>query len=583
MKRLLTALTVALALMLALGAASAAPVLTDGNTMAWIGENSYLYLKTESGAIRRLSMTVRDLLSFSDTDLYCLMDGGAIYAIRKDGSGSSMAARNATTEQIDQLRDQRITLQEGDLKSGEMLLSNIALNAVTDGGYVYYVAKIWNGYRLMQTPLPSGLDRLSTMQTANLNGISVIEPANMTVSQEAVVITAPDGTIMTVSLETGKTTRIEAGRDLTSAAGWVDGKLYRYQAEIGDVWALEGVEAMADIGQSNEIGQNTGYTRTATATPAPRTTPRTTATPRPTATPMVTAAAKTNSLEEDGTLRRGEYGSEVRQAQRRLYNLGYPVGKIDGIYGADTQNAVNLFYDALGEKELDYMSEKMLTKLYSSRAPEYDEYMPLVKGDSGTMVRRMQQQLSNLGYSTVKLDGIYGKLTVEAVDLYQIANGIDPDPAANPGERASREMLQSLYSTGAITYADWQAQGSPIKPSTRRGWQKCGTSWLYYDGNGVRVTGWSEIEGKWFYFNNRGVMMTKWQAINGNWYYLDETQGMIKGWFEDKEAEKKNRNKGEIWFWLDENGVMATDWVEIDGTWYYFNQSGIWQPEGDGT
>ena len=55
---------------------------------------------------------------------------------------------------------------------------------------------------------------------------------------------------------------------------------------------------------------------------------------------------------------------------------------------------------------------------------------------------------------------------------------------------------------------------------------------------------------------------------------------MLKGWFEDKEAEKKNG--GEIWYWLDENGVMATDWVQIDGTWYYFNQSGIWQPGGDG-
>lgn len=574
MKRWLVAIGMA-AMLLAFGAAAADPMLTDGKTQAWIGENSYLYLTTESGATRRLSVPVRDLLGMSETELYCLMDGNSVYAIKRDGSGSSLLYRSATAEQINALKDARITLQEGDLKAGESLLSSIALDAVTDGGYVYYIVRSGSGYRLMQSPLPTGMEQIAEMKTANLNGIRVIEPGCMTVGRDAIVITAPDHSVMTVSLETGETRQLQAGTYQSVSAAWTDGKLYRYLSADDETWSLEAVETMTDIGQNNEISPLQPVS-TATATPTPKPTAAV-----PTATPAASGSTSRDSSEtDDGELHRGDRGTEVRRAQRRLYNLGYPVGNVDGAYGEDTQYAVHLFYAALGEKELDYMSEKMLEKLYSSRAPEYDPYMPLRKGNSGTMVRRMQQRLTDLGYSTTKLDGIYGKLTAEAVAWYQMANGIEPDTAANPGERASRDMLISLYGGDALRFADWQAQGKPIPPAKHRGWLQCGSTWLYYDGNGVRTTGWSQIGGKWFYFNELGFMLTKWQAVNGNWYYLDEKEGMLKGWFEDKEAEKKNG--GEIWYWLDENGVMATDWVQIDGTWYYFNQSGIWQPGGDG-
>ena len=575
MKRWLMAAVLGIAL-LVFGVAAASPMLTDGKTMAWIGENNYLYLKTESGATRRLSVPVRDLLSMSETDLYCLMDGYSVYAIKRDGSGSSMLYRSATAEQIAALRDRRITIQEGDLKAGDILLSNIALDAVTDGGYVYYIVRSGGGYRLMQSPLPTGMDRIAEMKTANLNGIRVIEPGYMTVSRDAIVITAPDHSVMTISLQTGETRQVQAGLRQTVIAGWTDGKLYRYLSAGDEQWSLESAEAMEDIGQDSEISPLLPVN---TATPTPR--PTAVPTAVPTAIPGSSGSGSTSrdSYETEGELHWGDRGDEVRRAQRRLYNLGYPVGRVDGSYGEDTQYAVNLFYDALGEKEQDYMSEQMLEKLYSARAPEYDPYMPLRKGSSGTMVRRMQQRLTELGYSTTKLDGIYGKLTIEAVAWYQLVNGIEPDTAANPGERASRDLLISLYGDSAIRYSDWNAQGRPIPPASHRGWLKCGSTWLYYDGNGIRTTGWSQITGKWFYFNDLGYMMTKWQAINGNWYYLDEQNGMVKGWFEDKEAEKKKG--GEIWYWLDENGVMATDWVQIDGVWYYFNKSGVWQPGGE--
>ena len=60
----------------------------------------------------------------------------------------------------------------------------------------------------------------------------------------------------------------------------------------------------------------------------------------------------------------------------------------------------------------------------------------------------MQAQLKALGYDPGKLDGVYGKNTVAAVALFQMDNGMSPGPGDKvlPGEEASRELLEILYS-----------------------------------------------------------------------------------------------------------------------------------------
>jgi len=46
------------------------------------------------------------------------------------------------------------------------------------------------------------------------------------------------------------------------------------------------------------------------------------------------------------TLKPGDKGAQVRALQRALAHLGYPVGKVDGIYGAATKSAVARFQSA---------------------------------------------------------------------------------------------------------------------------------------------------------------------------------------------------------------------------------------------
>lgn len=50
----------------------------------------------------------------------------------------------------------------------------------------------------------------------------------------------------------------------------------------------------------------------------------------------------------DRTLAKGAKGSEVKELQKRLTQIGYQVGKVDGVYGANTEAAVKRFQKARG-------------------------------------------------------------------------------------------------------------------------------------------------------------------------------------------------------------------------------------------
>lgn len=63
-------------------------------------------------------------------------------------------------------------------------------------------------------------------------------------------------------------------------------------------------------------------------------------------------------------------------------------------------------------------------------------------GSRGSEVKQIQQKLTNLGYSTGGVDGVYGKQTERAVIAYQKANGLTVDGIAGP------QTLKSLGVTG---------------------------------------------------------------------------------------------------------------------------------------
>jgi len=98
-------------------------------------------------------------------------------------------------------------------------------------------------------------------------------------------------------------------------------------------------------------------------------------------------------------------------------------------------------------------------------------------------------------------------------------------------------------------------------------WQKLGSSWYYYDEDGIRSVGKKNINGTTYYFNQNGIMQTGWSLIEGHWNYFASSGAMKTGWVKDKDT----------WYYLDKEGVMLTGLQEINGSRYYLNASGAMQ------
>lgn len=133
------------------------------------------------------------------------------------------------------------------------------------------------------------------------------------------------------------------------------------------------------------------------------------------------------------TLARGDQGDVVLAAQQRMSVLGFLSGEADGIFGAQTEQAVRAFQSYLlalqaeGLYQPDPVSiDGQLTeaqRCYLSDPLLPLEYASFVHGDRGDGVLRLQIRLSTLGYLDEE-DGIYGDNTREALRYFQKTCGL---------------------------------------------------------------------------------------------------------------------------------------------------------------
>ena len=178
------------------------------------------------------------------------------------------------------------------------------------------------------------------------------------------------------------------------------------------------------------------------ATPTPTKKPA--ATPTPTPKPTNDYAIPTRSL------RKGATGDDVKSVQKRLKELGYYTGAVDGNYGTGSVNAVKAFQKNNGLTADGIAGNATYKKLYSDKAvaagsaatptptpkptatptpkPTYDVPTgPLRSGDEGEDVKTVQKRLKELKYYAKSIDGKYGSGTVNAVKAFQTRAGLTAD------------------------------------------------------------------------------------------------------------------------------------------------------------
>ncbi len=195
---------------------------------------------------------------------------------------------------------------------------------------------------------------------------------------------------------------------------------------------VAGAETQSAIFAAGAIGANATPTPTPTATPTPE--------------PVWVLPAT--------TVKNGSEGADAKNVQKRLKELGYYRGTVDGLFGRASVNALKNFQerngleaDGIGGMDtykvlfsslaIAYNQEPTATPEPAATATPTPEPIPTVnvwntmrENDTGTEVRQLQEALIQLGYLDGKPDGTYGPKTVAAVKAFQKANGLKADGVA---------------------------------------------------------------------------------------------------------------------------------------------------------
>ena len=152
----------------------------------------------------------------------------------------------------------------------------------------------------------------------------------------------------------------------------------------------------------------------------------------------------------------GYKGYLVKLAQQRLVDLGYKVGKVDGVFGWTTYQATRAFQAKNNLKVDGIIGPLTWKKLFAATAvPAVSPSKPAAPGKtvlrirmgaSGAKVTQLQQRLIELGYLGIHQDdGIFGWRTYTAVRSFQSVNKLKVDGVVGQKTWDAVMSLKAIY------------------------------------------------------------------------------------------------------------------------------------------
>ncbi len=133
-------------------------------------------------------------------------------------------------------------------------------------------------------------------------------------------------------------------------------------------------------------------------------------------------------------LQYGDHGDDVLALQTRLKDLQYYSGNLSGRYREGTRKAVETFQADFGLDQTGVADLRTLSILFSMT------HRPLRFGSTGTDVKQLQTQLTELGYYKGKISGNFLESTQKAVEQLQKKNGLEVTGVADAD---LQEMMQA--------------------------------------------------------------------------------------------------------------------------------------------
>ena len=146
-------------------------------------------------------------------------------------------------------------------------------------------------------------------------------------------------------------------------------------------------------------------------------------------------ASPVSTVVNGSILKKGSRGPAVKEIQQKLTSLGFSTKGIDGVFGSNTDNAVRQFQKSRGLKVDGIVSAE--TKNALGKRQQLSQHLllhqhlnksgTLKKGSKGAAVTELQRLLTEKGYNTKGVDGVFGSNTDQAVRQFQKARGLAVD------------------------------------------------------------------------------------------------------------------------------------------------------------
>jgi peptidoglycan hydrolase-like protein with peptidoglycan-binding domain len=141
------------------------------------------------------------------------------------------------------------------------------------------------------------------------------------------------------------------------------------------------------------------------------------------------------------TLQLGSMGAAVVELQKKLADVGFDPGPIDGIFGECTEAAVLSFQYSEDLLTDGIVGPRTLAALKIATEEETPEELPLLQvGSTGPMVEDLQEKLAALGFDPGPIDGIFGEGTENAVMDFQDNQNLIADGIVGPNTRAALKL-----------------------------------------------------------------------------------------------------------------------------------------------
>ena len=156
-------------------------------------------------------------------------------------------------------------------------------------------------------------------------------------------------------------------------------------------------------------------------------------------------------------------GTDIKALQTRLLDLGYEIGKADGVFGKKTSAAIALAQTLLAEQGFEVQSTgtpDVKTVELIMKEENSGLLQMLVKGSWGSRVKEVQQKLIGLNLLRSSADGQYGTGTETAVLAFekqlaeQLPDQIQPDGKLTTDEYKLLMGDLSKYGFEAPIYFD---------------------------------------------------------------------------------------------------------------------------------